>query len=61
VSDLLYAPATPPIGGWADLEPTWTFLGSTPWQGVEFLIIKPIEFDVCDINSYYKNCNEGAI
>ena len=30
-------------------------------QGVEPLIYKPIEFDVCDINTYYKNCNEGAI
>jgi hypothetical protein len=31
-------------------------------QGVEPLIIKPIEFDVCNINTrtYYKNCNVGT-
>ena len=34
---------------------------SCSFQGVEHLIIKPIEFNVCDINTYYKNCNLGAI
>jgi len=34
---------------------------SCPCQGVEPLIIKPIQFDMCNINTYYKNCNVGAI
>jgi len=52
------------IGDWVDLELIWTFLG---WEkfltlpGVESLFIKRIEFDVCDINSYCKNYNIGAI